>query len=217
MNKPFAEACERNREPILSVLKPLLADCRAVLEIGSGTGQHAVYFAKNMPHLCWQTSDRPEYLPGIRQWLDEAALVNTPAPLSLDVSQTCWPVSECDAVFSANTVHIMAWEEVKAFVQGAGRVLSRDGLFILYGPFNYGNRYTSDSNRQFDAWLKARDPESGIRNFEDLHDLAGRAGMEFIEDREIPANNRILCWKMTRDSSLTPPRDASPHPPTGCR
>ena len=198
MVKPYAEASDRNREPILEVILPLLEDRRRVLEIGSGTGQHAVYFAARMPWLRWQASDLPDALPGIRAWLDEAALPNTPPPLALDVGQPGWTADGYDAVFSANAVHIMSWPRVRDLLAGAGKVLAPEGLLILYGPFNYGNRYTSDSNRQFDAWLKDRDAASGIRNFEDLNSLAAAAGMLFQEDYEMPANNRILCWKKSR-------------------
>lgn len=195
MTKPWAEASERNRGPILEVIGPLLESRRSVLELGSGTGQHAVYFAEHMPWLTWQASDLPENLPGIQAWLNEAALGNTPPPLRLDVSRDEWPPAAYDAVFSANAVHIMAWEKVKDLVAGAGSVLGEGGLLVLYGPFNYGNRYTSESNRQFDAWLKRRDPDSGIRNFENMDALAAAAGLLFRKDYEMPANNRILCWQ----------------------
>lgn len=193
--KPYSESCDQNRDPILAVIEPLFADCLAVLEVGSGTGQHAVYFARRMPHLIWYTSDRQEYHDGIRQWLREAALSNTPAPLLLDASRTPWPSLAVDAVFSANTTHIMHWPEVQALFDGVGRILPVGGLFVLYGPFNYSGAYTSDSNARFDAWLKLRDSHSGIRDFEELNSLAGRAGMSLQQDFEMPANNRTLCWR----------------------
>ncbi len=192
--KPYSESCDQNREPILSVIQPLLKDCSSVLEIGSGTGQHAVYFAERLPHLTWHTSDCVEYHPGIQLWLDEAGLVNTPGPIDLDVSASTWPQLYIDAMFSANTAHIMHWPDVEALFRGAGELLSSGGLFLLYGPFNYGNQYTSDSNARFDEWLKQRDPESGIRNFEDLDSLAEHAGMRLQHDYEMPVNNRILYW-----------------------
>lgn len=194
-NKPYAESCDRNRESILSVLAPLLADINTVLEIGSGTGQHAVYFAGKMPHLTWYSSDRTDNHPGINLWRKEATLDNTPEPLTLDVIQPQWPQVEVEAVFSANTAHIMHWPEVEAMFSGVGRLLPLQGRFLLYGPFNYGGRYTSDSNARFDDWLKARDPESGIRNFEDIDLLAKQAGMVLKRDYEMPANNRILYWE----------------------
>ena len=192
--KPYAESCEQNREPILAVIQPLFSGCSHLLEIGSGTGQHAVYFAAEMPHLTWQTSDRVDNHAGINMWLEEAALVNTRPPLALDVSSDAWPRRRFDAVFSANSVHIMHWPDVEAMFAGIGRVLARDGIFALYGPFNYHGAYTSESNARFDQWLRQHDPGSGVRDFEELQRLAQQAGMEFREDFAMPANNRILCW-----------------------
>ena len=193
--KPYAEACDQNRDPILAVIEPLFASCRRVLEIGSGTGQHAVYFARRMPHLTWYTSDLPEYHPGILQWLDEAGLPNTPPPLTLDVTQSEWPQLSVDAAFSANTAHIMDWTAVQAMFRGVGELLPPGGAFALYGPFNYGGQYTSESNARFDQWLKARDPASGIRDFEALDDLAGAVAMELEQDYPMPVNNRTLVWR----------------------
>lgn len=195
--KPYSESCDQNREPILSVIEPLFRSSRQVLEIGSGTGQHAVYFAARMPHLTWHTSDRPGNHAGIRAWLDEAALPNTTGPLALDVMSSPWPDIEIDAVFSANTTHIMHAEEVVALFEGVGRLLRKEGLFCLYGPFNYGGNYTSESNARFDEWLHERDPLSGIRDFDDLDRLAGQVGMHLVDDFAMPANNRILCWRKT--------------------
>jgi cyclopropane fatty-acyl-phospholipid synthase-like methyltransferase len=194
MNKPHSAACDNNRQPILSIIELLFANCKAVLEIGSGTGQHAVYFAGNLPHMVWHTSDLPENHAGIELWLNEAALPNTPSPLTLNVTQANWPRLEVDAVFSANAAHIMGWEAVKAMIAGVGKLLPDRGLLVLYGPFNYNNTYTSDSNARFDIWLKDRDPESGIRNYEDVEQLANAAGMYLQNDYAMPANNRILCW-----------------------
>ena len=193
--KPFAPACERNREPIRGVLRAAFADRREVLEIGSGTGQHAVHFAAAMPWLTWQCSDRGESLPGIRLWLDEAALPNTPPPLELDVVAGPWPSRRFDAVFSANTLHIMGWPAVQAFFSGVDRVLAETGALAVYGPFNYGGSYTSDSNRDFDAWLKARDPDSAIRDFEAVDALARAGGLALLDDIAMPANNRCLLWR----------------------
>lgn len=192
--KPFAPACERNREPILDVLRRCFADRRHVLEVGSGTGQHAVHFAQAMPWLQWQASDRSAHLPGIRAWLDEAALPNTPPPLELDVAQAAWPDARFDGVFSANTLHIMGWPEVEACFAGLRQVLSKDAVLAVYGPFNYGGEYTSASNREFDAWLRARDARSGIRDFEAVDALARGIGLSLAEDVAMPANNRCLVW-----------------------
>ena len=193
--KPYAESSVQNREPILSVIKPLFAECKHILEIGSGTGQHAVYFAEKMPHLIWQTSDRAENHAGIKMWLDEANLLNTRLPLALDVSKYRWSEKQYDAMISINCVHIMAKSDVQAMFAGCGGILSRGGLLVLYGPFNYGGQYSSESNAQFDLWLKERNSVSGIRDFEWLDSLAIRGGMTLLGDYEMPVNNRILCWE----------------------
>ncbi len=193
--KPYAESCDQNREPILAVLRDLFADRKAVLEIGSGTGQHAVYFGAQLPFLQWYTSDRMENHAGIRLWLTEAGLANVHPPLALDVTQADWPAPAVDAVFSANTTHIMDWPEVESLFAGLGRLLPGGGLFALYGPFNYDGRYTSESNARFDAWLKQRDPCSGIRDVTDLNALADAAGLALRDDFAMPQNNRLLCWE----------------------
>lgn len=195
MNKPFSESCEQNQAPILSVIQPLFANCTALLEIGSGTGQHAVFFADKMPHLNWFTSDCEEYLHGIRLWQDDAGLNNIHGPVLLDVTQSAWPDININAVFSANTTHIMNWAAVEHMFSGIGKLLPEGGKFALYGPFNYNDQYTSESNARFDGWLKLRDPASGIRNFEDLDKLANKAGMTLVQDYVMPANNRILYWQ----------------------
>jgi cyclopropane fatty-acyl-phospholipid synthase-like methyltransferase len=193
--KPVSEACERNKEPILGVLREVLAQSRRVLEIGSGTGQHAVYFARHLPHVQWQTSDLPAHHPGITAWLQEEGPVNALPPLALDVDAPQWPVQDVDAVFSANTVHIIAWPQVERLFAGVGRVLVAHGLLCLYGPFNYNGAFTSDSNAKFDVWLKERDPRSGIRDFADLDRLAAAQGLDLAQDVPMPSNNRILVWR----------------------
>ena len=195
MSKPFSESCVQNREPILAVISSILSESGKLLEIGSGTGQHAVYFAPELPHIDWYTSDQAMYLPGISMWLEEADLRNIHGPIELDVSLSTWPDIRADAVFSANTVHIMHWPDVVAMLSGAGRCLVEGGDLILYGPFNYDSRYTSESNARFDALLRSRDPQSGIRDFEALNELAERNGMSLEDDFSMPANNRILHWK----------------------
>ena len=195
MSKPYAASCDENEEPILGVLREVLAGSRQVLEIGSGTGQHAVYFGLHLPHLVWVPSDLPENLPGIRLWLEEAGLPNVTAPLALDVNEPDWPVAEVDAVFSANTAHIMDWASVGALFAGLGRVLREGGVFALYGPFHYGGQPTSASNARFDTSLRARDPAMGVRNFEDLDALARAAGMRLQRDYPMPVNNRTLVWE----------------------
>ncbi len=161
--KPYSAACDENRDPILGVLERVLTHPARVLEIGSGTGQHAAYFAARLPYLTWLPSDLAESLSGIRAWAADATAPNLLEPLGLDVMASPWPVDAVDAVFSANTAHIMNEPAVVAMFSGVGRILHPGGLFILYGPFNDAGRYTSESNRRFDDWLKARDPASGIK------------------------------------------------------
>jgi cyclopropane fatty-acyl-phospholipid synthase-like methyltransferase len=197
VDKPSAPSCERNRDPILEVLRPQFADRREVLEIGSGTGQHAVYFAQAMPALTWQCSDRADNLPGIRLWLDEAGLPNTPPPIELDVAGA-WPGHQYDAVFSANTLHIMAWEEVELLFEHIAGVTTDDAILAIYGPFNYGGRYTSDSNADFDQWLQARGSHMRIRDAEAVDALAEVAGFDLIDDIAMPANNRTRVWQRRR-------------------
>jgi cyclopropane fatty-acyl-phospholipid synthase-like methyltransferase len=199
-NKPYAEACDENKSPILTQLQRLFRETRSVLEIGSGTGQHALFFAAALPELIWQTSDREENLDGIRAWLAEAELENLLSPVSLDV-KAAWPDATYDGVFSANTTHIMSWEEVGYLFRGVGRVLQAEGRFVLYGPFNYQGAFTSDSNSRFDEWLKSRDPLSGIRDFDELNALAADQQLLFEKDIEMPVNNRILVWRK-RDRSM---------------
>ena len=196
MEKPDAPSCERNREPILGVLQAYFHDRRTVLEIGSGTGQHAIFFAAALPHLIWQTSDREENLPGITAWLAEAALPNTPSPLAFDVLQAS-PSQRFDAIFSANTLHIMPWEAVEQLFAGLPEILAAEAKLAIYGPFNYGGNFTSESNAAFDGWLKERAPHQGIRDFEKVNALAKRAGLSLLEDRALPSNNRCLVWQST--------------------
>ena len=194
-SKPFSESCVQNRDPILAVLRDVFADRHNVLEIGSGTGQHAVDFGAALTHLRWQTADVSAHHAGIRMWLDEAALPNVLPPIELDVSQHGWRNGRYDAVFSANTLHIMGWPEVEQFFEGIGCVLEPDGVLAVYGPFNYNGAFTSDSNARFDAWLKSRDPVSGVRDFEAVDALARAQGLVLQQDIAMPANNRTLVWR----------------------
>ncbi|MDR3391491.1 MAG: DUF938 domain-containing protein [Sulfuriferula sp.] len=195
MMKPHSPSCERNQAPILEQLQMLFADRRHVLEIASGTGQHAVYFGRALPHLIWQTSDLLPNHDGIHAWLAEAQLENVLPPLVLDVTEPDWPVTGVDAVFNANTVHIVSWPAVQRMFAGVGQVLLPDGLLCLYGPFNYGGAYTSASNADFDVWLKARDAQSGIRDFEAVCALAEAQGLRLLQDVAMPSNNRLLVWR----------------------
>jgi cyclopropane fatty-acyl-phospholipid synthase-like methyltransferase len=214
MMKPCSDACERNRGPILEVLRDRFADRRRVLEIGSGTGQHAVHFAAALPQVTWQTSDLEPSLPGIRLWLEESGLSNLPPPIALDVTGP-WPEARFDGIFTANTLHIMSWPEVRTLFERLPAVLTGDAALAIYGPFNYDGRFTSDSNATFDAWLKQRSAQSGIRDFAAVDELARTIGFTLVEDRPMPANNRTLVWRRaeTRPSgSGGPERRGHGHP-----
>ena len=195
MNLPYSEACEQNRDVILKVLIDYMQPGIKVLEVGSGTGQHAVYFAGSHPQIHWQTSDQAEYLPGIKAWVDDAELGNLPEPILLDVCQQ-WPNSQYDLIFSANTLHIMDDIAASRFISHCHKCLKPGGNLIIYGPFNYNNAYTSESNRNFDQWLKNRDPASGIKHFEWVNQLAIESGFRLIDDFTMPANNRSLVWQL---------------------
>ena len=192
MNKPFSQACENNKDPILSVLKRVLINPCEVLEIGSGTGQHAVYFAERLPHVMWLPSDQAMHLPGIDLWINEAKHGNIKAPLALDINQKPWPVTKIDAVFTANTLHILSWESVQVFIEALGEIMRPGAIFCCYGPFNVSGAYTSESNARFDVWLKEQNPLSAIRDLEAVTALASDAGIKLKEDIEMPANNKLL-------------------------
>jgi cyclopropane fatty-acyl-phospholipid synthase-like methyltransferase len=193
----LSEACERNKDPILQVLRGAFAASRSVLEIGSGTGQHAVYFASHLPKLSWQPSDTGDYLPELRARIAAEHPINIKPPIELDVRRHPWPVAGIDSVFSANTLHIMGWEAVQEFFHGVGAVLGPGGILSVYGPFRYAGRYTSESNAAFDQFLQARDAASGIRDFEAVEALAAGEGLELQADHDMPAHNRTLVWRAT--------------------
>lgn len=192
--KPFSQACENNKHAILEKLASLLASRHRLLEVGSGTGQHAVHFANVLPQLHWQCSDREENLAGINSWVGDAALANLPAAIALNVCDEQWPTGNYDAVYSANTAHIMAWKEVEVFIRQVGQLLADGGLFCLYGPFNYDGAYTADSNANFDIWLRQQNPQSAIRDFEAVDRCAASHGLLLQHDYAMPANNRLLVW-----------------------
>jgi len=217
IDKPHSPACDRNREPILAVLKDIFVDRRRVLEIGSGTGQHAVHFAAAMPRLVWQATDRAANLPGIRMWLDEARLPNTPWPLVLDVNGA-WPTDDAtmprfDAVFTANTLHIMSWDDVVRLFARLPSAVDATATLAIYGPFKYAGRHTSDSNDAFDARLRAENPLQGIRDAEAVDALARDAGFTLVDDHAMPANNRTLVFR----STATAPRLRAAAAPTSGR
>jgi hypothetical protein len=191
-HKPFSQACENNKDAILQVIQTVFSQPTAVWEIGSGTGQHACYFARHLPHLEWQPTDRQENIPGIRLWQEDAQLANLNPPLTLDVTDAVWPCKAVDALFTANTLHIMSWEEVQSFFDRLAVHLNAKALVCIYGPFNYNGAYTSNSNAHFDQWLKSQNTLSGIKNFEDIMFLATAMGFSLLNDFTMPANNRLL-------------------------
>ncbi|MDG4812489.1 DUF938 domain-containing protein [Hydrogenovibrio sp. 3SP14C1] len=195
-NKPYAQSSEENKFVILQAIQGFLTERSSVLEIASGTGQHAVYFAEQMPHIKWQTSDLTDAHAGIKQWIADSDLNNVLPPLCLNVSENDWPATRYDALFSANSFHIMSKSNVEDLFAHLSQVLNANGLVMIYGPFNYNGQYTSESNARFDDWLKQRNPHSGIKAFEWCNQLAEQAGLNFLEDIEMPQNNRLLVWKI---------------------
>lgn len=194
-HRPFSQACANNQQPILEVIQPLFAEVDEVLEIGSGTGQHAVYFGRAMPHLRWQCGDRSENHDGINGWLEWAQLPNVLAPLNLDINEP-WLIESVPAIFCANVIHIIDASEVEKLFAAIGKHLRKPGIVCFYGPYNYNGKFTSESNARFDLWLKARDPRSGIRDFEWVDALAQNAGLTLQADHAMPANNRCLVWRL---------------------
>ena len=197
--KPFAPACERNKGPILDVLRSVFDDTSDVIEIGSGTGQHAVWFAAGLPHLVWRTSDLPCNHAGIDAWIGEARIDNLERPLDLDVARRPWPIDRAGGAFSANTAHVMQWEEVEAMFAGVAEILSPGGRFALYGPFARYGVHTSANNVAFDRWLRTYEPGTGIRDVRDLERVAAGGGMVLAEDVAMPAGNRVLVWRKAPD------------------
>ena len=194
MTKPFSQACENNKNLILSIITAYLAQVESVLELGSGTGQHSVHFAANLPHLQWHTSDRLVNHKGIKQWLDEAKLDNLHAPVELDLNRP-WPINTVDAIYTANTLHIVSKPLVEQFFTGVNKHLASKGLVCIYGPFKYNGNFTSESNQRFDEFLNQQDCQSGIRDFEWVQQLAEQAGLMLVDDIAMPANNQLLIFK----------------------
>lgn len=192
---PFSPACERNKEPIAERLREAFREVGAVLEIASGTGQHAVHFARALPHLTWQPTDREVAADGLAARIAAEAPANVLPPLALDVTRRPWPVGPVDGVFCANMIHIAPWTVAEHLFAGAGDVLAPDGTAVLYGPFRYGGAHTADSNAAFDADLRRRDPAWGIRDFEAVDRLAAAAGLRLAADHAMPANNRLIVWR----------------------
>lgn len=195
---PFSQACENNKQFILKVLTQHLEDGDRVLELAGGTGQHAVHFAENLPGLHWQSSDIPSNVDSLNLRLAAAKLPNLPAAISIDVNHLPWYSDSPSAIFSANSLHIMSVDSVENFFRGLGNTLQAGGTTLVYGPFKYEGAFTSESNEDFDRWLKDRDPASGIRDFEWVNSLAASAGLTLIEDNAMPANNQLLVWKKAK-------------------
>lgn len=193
MEKPFAPSCERNQSVILDVLKNIISPTdKHLLEIGSGTGQHAVFMAENFPILQWHTADLLENHVGINMWLDKAQQRNISPPIIYQSGKSDFPNIDVDIVFTANTLHIMSWQNVKALIKQLGENLKQGAQLVIYGPFNYNDKFTSESNAQFDVWLKQKQAYSGIRNFEKIVELMELSGLQLLKDSQMPANNRIL-------------------------
>ncbi len=194
---PWSAACERNKRPIQQVLARVLVTPGTVLEIGAGTGQHAVHFAATLPHLTWLPSDVAAALPTLQARCRLSTSSNLLTPICFDVQRDAWPATVLLHVFSANTAHIMAWSGVEALFMGVGERLTTNGRFCLYGPFHEHGQPTSEGNRAFDEMLRARDPHSGIRDLDALDALAARCGLQRIETHPMPANNQLLVWSAT--------------------
>ena len=194
---PFSEACERNKYPILEILIDVFADCTTVLEIGSGTGQHALFFSEKLPHLVWQPTDLEKNLATITKRIKSKDITNVKLPLKLNVSEHPWKLGQTEAIFTANTLHIMHWKSVENLFLGASKILISKGILAIYGPFKYGGYFTTESNKKFDEWLKSKDTKSGVRDFEEVNKLALQNGFEFIKDYKMPANNQLIIWQKT--------------------
>ena len=194
--KLTAPAAERNKQPILDVLRRVLPASGLVLEIASGTGQHVVHFAKALRHLTWQPSDPDARArSSISAWIAEKALGNVREPLDLDVRCQPWPVASCDALVCINMIHISPWSATQALFEGAARILPEGGVIYLYGPYRVNGRDTSESNAAFDATLRAQDPEWGVRDLERVVDTADSCGFDFVESVAMPANNLSVVWR----------------------
>jgi cyclopropane fatty-acyl-phospholipid synthase-like methyltransferase len=190
----FSESCQRNQEAILTTLSPWLRKSISLLEIGSGSGQHAIHFCARFPQLHWQCTDRGNWLADLGLNLAETQLANLPPPLELDVNRA-WPLEKYDIIYTANSLHIMSWDSVKALFSQLSEHLTQEGIFCCYGPFKYQNEFTSPSNANFEAWLQSRDRLSGVRDFEAVAQLAKEHYLDFMTDHLMPANNQLLIWQ----------------------
>lgn len=206
MSKATWPAPERNKAPILEVLRRVLPEAGTLLELASGSGQHAAYFAENLPALRYLPSDvDPENLASIRAWVHEARLSNLAEPLELDVTRESWGVGQVEAIFNANMIHIAPWECAIGLISGASRHLRAGGVLVLYGPFRIAGEHTSPSNAAFDEGLRARDPRWGVRDLEAVVALAEKAGLRFVERVAMPANNQTLVFTRGLDRPAAAP------------
>ena len=191
-----APAVARNRDPILAVLRRVLPPQGTVLEIASGTGEHAVHFAGALPGMTWQPTDPDAAaLRSIAAWRETARLPNLLAPLALDVTSAVWPVQRADAMACINMIHISPWRAAEALMAGAAKVLAPGGVLFLYGPYQEGGAHTAPSNEAFDVSLRARNPEWGVRDLDDVKALAEREGLDFVERVAMPANNLSVVFR----------------------
>lgn len=195
-----APSAERNKQPILEVLARVLPASGLVLEIGSGTGQHVVHFAKALPRLVFQPSEMDEARhPSIEAWIRHEGLQNVRPPLAFDVTRLPWPVRAAEAIVCINVIHISPWETTLALMRGAGEILPPGGVLVTYGPYMRGGRHTAPSNEAFDASLKSRDPRWGVRDMDDVASVAKAKGLELQEAVAMPANNFTLVFRYTGD------------------
>jgi cyclopropane fatty-acyl-phospholipid synthase-like methyltransferase len=191
-----APAAERNKGPILAVLKRVLQASGLVLEIASGTGQHVVHFAQSMPHLTWQPSDPdPELRTSIRAWIAQTGLSNVRAPLELDVQNQPWPIVAANAVVCINMIHIAPWSAATALMAGAARLLPTTGVLVLYGPYRREERHTAPSNEAFDRQLRASNPDWGVRDLEAVTEAAASHGLALQDVTTMPANNLCVVFR----------------------
>ena len=192
--KPYAPSCDKNAKPILRVLRSFLKDSRSLLEIGAGTGQHSVFMAPHFEQMSWTLVDRKENHKGISLWLNEFLRPSIKGPFEYEIPKDSLPEANFDVVFTCNTLHMIPWGYCLKMFDDISHVLLQEGLFIVYGAFNYGGKFTSESNRKFDIWLKKRNFESGIKNFENIISELEIRGFKLMEDIPMPANNRILIF-----------------------
>jgi len=193
----FSPSCERNQAALLAELTAIFSTKQYILEIGSFSGQHAIHFSENIPNINWQPSDVEEHLPALVQNLAEASLENCQKPIVLNVTESHhWPTAQYEAIFTANTLHIMSWQDVQKLFDNINKVCKKGTLLCIYGPFKYQGKFTSVSNADFQSWLQNRDLNSGIRDFEKVNELAVEQGFTFVSDINMPANNQLLTWQM---------------------